>query len=214
MQIHTEIINPYQTNCYFLTDETSGSTVVIDPGCYSLSECEKIKHLACTKDWHIEQLLATHLHIDHIFGAQFMIETFGCPFGASEKDNYWIDLAPARCRKVGLEVHMPFVKPTCNLSEGDVIHFGKESLSVISVPGHSPGSIAFYNPQLHLLFSGDTLFHEGIGRTDLPRGDYEELISNICEKLLVLPDETVVYPGHYEETTIKVEKEYNSYLSF
>lgn len=141
-----------------------------------------------------------------------MIESFGCPFGASEKESYWIDLAPVRRRKAGLEVRRPFVKPTYNLGEGDKIYFGKESLSVISVPGHSQGSVVFYNQQMHLLFSGDTLFRQGIGRTDLPGVDYHHLIPNLREKFLVLSENTVVYPGHDKKTTVGAEKEYNWFL--
>ena len=116
MLLHTECFNPYHTNCYFLTDEESGSTVIIDPGCYFRRERTRVQHLIRLNDWHIVQILATHLHIDHIFGVHFLTKAYGCPFGASPLDNDWIDRAPDRCREVGLEVRMPFVSPTFSLA--------------------------------------------------------------------------------------------------
>ena len=124
MLLHTECFNPYHTNCYFLTDEESGSTVIIDPGCYFRRERTRVQHLIRLNDWHIVQILATHLHIDHIFGVHFLTKAYGCPFGASPLDNDWIDRAPDRCREVGLEVRMPFVSPTFSLAHGDTVRFG------------------------------------------------------------------------------------------
>ena len=98
MLLHTECFNPYHTNCYFLTDEENGSTVVIDPGCYFRRERTRVQHLIRLNDWHIVQILATHLHIDHIFGVYFLTKAYGCPFGASPLDNDWIDRAPDHCR--------------------------------------------------------------------------------------------------------------------
>lgn len=212
MQIHTECFNPYHTNCYFLTDETSGSTAVIDPGCYFRRERTRVQRLALLNGWHIELVIATHLHIDHIFGVHFLTSTYGCPFGASPADNYWIDLAPRRCREVGLEARVSFDEPGLHLRHGDTIRFGKESLSVISLPGHSPGSLVFYSPDSRCLFSGDTLVKGSIGRTDLPGGDHDLLTAGIRNKLFSLPDDTAVYPGHYERTTIGAEKENNPFL--
>lgn len=124
MLLHTECFNPYHTNCYFLTDEESGSTVIIDPGCYFRRERTRVQHLIRLNDWHIVQILATHLHIDHIFGVHFLTKAYGCPFGASPLDNDWIDRAPDRCREVGLEVRMPFVSPIFSLAHGDTVRFG------------------------------------------------------------------------------------------
>ena len=169
-------------------------------------ERTRIQHLIRLKSWHITQVLATHLHIDHVFGTHFLTETYGCPFGASPSDNYWIDRAPDRCREIGLEVRMPFVYPTFYLAHGDTVRFGSETLSVFSVPGHSPGSLVFYSPTARCLFSGDTLFRNGIGRTDLPGGNRRLLIESIRQQLLCFPDDTVVYPGHYEPTTVGAEK--------
>ena len=170
MLLHTECFNPYHTNCYFLTDEESGSTVIIDPGCYFRRERTRVQHLI-----------------------RFLTKAYGCPFGASPLDNDWIDRAPDRCREVGLEVRMPFVSPTFSLAHGDTVRFGSESLSVLSVPGHSPGSLVFYSSSAHCLFSGDTLFRGGIGRTDLPGGNRRLLTESIRHQLLRFPDDTAVY---------------------
>lgn len=206
MQIHTECFNPYHTNCYFLTDEETGSTAVIDPGCYFRCERTRVQRLVRTNGWHIERLLATHLHIDHVFGASFMTDTYGCPLEASPLDNYWADLAPERCKEVGLELRRPVNAVTHPLQHGDTVCFGKETLSVLSVPGHSPGCLAYYHPASKSLFSGDTLFKNGIGRTDLPGGDRELLVRSIREIIFRLPDDTIVYPGHDAPTLVGDEK--------
>lgn len=213
MQIHTECFNPYHTNCYFLTDETCGSTVVIDPGCYFRRERTRIQRLVQLNGWHIEQVIATHLHIDHIFGVHFLTDTYDCPFGASPADNYWIERAPQRCLEVGLEIRTTFESPTFSLNHGDTVCFGQETLSVIGVPGHSPGSLAFYSPTAHCLFSGDALVKGGIGRTDLPGGNHALLIDSIRRHLFTLPEDTRVYPGHYEFTSIGEEKKCNPFFN-
>lgn len=212
MLIHTETFNPYHTNCYFLTDEASGSTVVIDPGCYFRRERTRINRLIHLNGWKIELVIATHLHIDHVFGAHFLTETCGCPFCASPLDSYWVSMASGRCREVGLEARMPFILPTRQLRHGDSLCFGQETLSVISVPGHSPGSLVFYSPGANCLFTGDTLIKGCIGRTDLPGGDRELLIRSIRQQLFSFADDTRVYPGHYETTDIGTEKAANPFF--
>lgn len=212
MQIHIECFNPFHTNCYFLTDEATGSTVIIDPACYYRRERSRMQRLIASNKWHIDRVMATHLHVDHVFGAPFMKEEYGCPLEASVADNYWVELAADRCRELGVELRMAIEPVTHWLQHGDFVRVGEEMLTVFSVPGHSPGSLAFYHAESGSLFSGDTLFKRGIGRTDLPGGNKRQLAESIRYMLCCFPDDTVVYPGHDEPTTIGEEKRLNPYL--
>lgn len=212
MQIHTECFNPFHTNCYILTDEATGSTVIIDPGCYFRRERTRLQRLISLKGWRIERMIATHLHVDHVFGASFLTEVYDCPLEASPQDNYWIEQASARCQELGLELRMPIEAVTHGLYHGETIHFGKETLSVFSVPGHSLGSLVYYHAETKRLFTGDTLFKNSIGRTDLPGGNEEQLLESIRHVLFSFPDDTIVYPGHYEPTTIGTERHNNPFF--
>lgn len=212
MQLYIESFNPFHTNCYFLTDEVTGSTVIIDPGCYFRRERTRVQRLILLKDWHVERVVATHLHIDHVFGASFLKTLCGCPLEAALQDNYWVELAPQRCKEVGLELRMPIEPVEHFLQQGDIVRFGGEELSVFQVPGHSPGSLVFYHSGTKSLFTGDTLFRRGIGRTDLPGGNRQELLENIRRVIFSFPDDTIVYPGHYEATTVGDERRNNPFL--
>lgn len=202
MLIHTECFNPFQTNCYFLVDEDTGSTVVIDPGCYYRRERERLKRLVARNGWHIEHVLATHMHIDHVFGAAFFATTYGCPLQGSVADNFWADRAETRCRELGLELRSEIPHITHPLEHGSTVTFGNQSLAVIAVPGHSPGSLAYYHAAGNHLFAGDTLFKDSIGRTDLDGGNEQQLLNAIKEQIFTLPSDTIVYPGHGNATTV------------
>lgn len=204
--IHTECFNPFMTNCHFLTDSLSGSTLVIDPACYYRRERNRMARLASLNRWKVCRIVATHMHVDHVLGAAFATEAFGCRLEASPADDFWADMAGDRCRQLGIELRSPVPHAEAVLHDGDIIRLGEERLLVIAVPGHSPGSIAFYHEESGSLFSGDTLFRGDIGRTDLPGGDREALIESITKRLFALPDSTRVYPGHSLPTTIGEEK--------
>lgn len=204
--IHTECFNPFMTNCHFLTDSLSDCTVIIDPACYYRRERTRITRLASLNKWKVCHVVATHMHVDHVFGAAFVSETFGCRLEASPADDFWVGIAGDRCRQLGIELRSPIPHAAAELHDGDTVCFGGERLRVIAVPGHSPGSIAFYHEESGSLFSGDTLFRGDIGRTDLPGGDRDALLESISERLFALPDDTSVYPGHSLPTTIGEEK--------
>lgn len=185
---------------------------MIDPCFYYRRERTRVDRFISTRRLRVERVLATHLHVDHVLGAYHIQSTYDTPIEASPLDNYWVTLAPARCAELGLYLRNPIPVVEKFLADGDVILFGDENLEVIHLPGHSPGSLVFYAPRQKCLFSGDTLFRKSIGRTDLPGGNSELLLRNIREKLFTLPDDTIVYPGHDEPTTIGYEKEHNPFL--
>ncbi len=211
MKIKRFEFNMFPVNCYVLWDETQ-EAAIIDPGCYYDEEKQTLKKFILNNDLNVKHLLNTHLHLDHIFGNNFLKQEFGLEAQASRADEYWIEQAPGQSRMFGFPLPDPPAHITQYLNDGDVITFGKTRLEVIQVPGHSPGSLVFYNKEDNCMFSGDVLFRGSIGRADLKGGNFDMLIDHICRRLFVLPDETVVYPGHGDPTTIGMEKVENPFL--
>lgn len=211
MQIRTFQFNMLGVNTYLLSDEDTRETVVIDAACYYNKECEALADFIDSHELRVTHLLNTHLHFDHIFGNRFVSERYGVKPEAHPADEEWLTEAETRTRMFGFAFPgqpMPLGK---YLQEGDTVTFGSHTLRCISVPGHSRGSLAFHCPEEGVLFTGDALFCGSIGRTDLPGGS-SDLPENIRQKLLVLPDETRVYPGHGDATTIGEERRNNYYL--
>lgn len=201
--------NVLQVNTYVLTDEDTHEAIVIDPGCYTPEEREAFKAYINDNGITIKRVVDTHLHFDHIYGQRFVEETFGVAAEACKKDitflNHYQDLL--------VMFNMPMDDEALPLKgylvDGDIIEVGNIKLNVLQVPGHSPGGLVFYCEKEHCAFVGDTILEGGIGRTDMHRGNYETLIQNIKEKLLVLPDETMLYSGHGTPSTIGYEKANN-----
>jgi len=159
-------------------------------------------------------VIATHGHFDHLFGVSEFCKKYSCPFAMSSDDNYFInspdfDVIKSRAEDLGYFNYIPPTKIDIDLKGKSKFN----SMDLFWVPGHSPGGLCFYIKELKTLISGDTLFYETIGRTDLIYGDYDLLVSEIESKLLALPDDTTVIPGHGYFTTIKHEKEFNPFLN-
>jgi len=160
----------------------------------------------------LKRVINTHLHFDHQFGNKFLFDTYGILPEAGKADEYLLDDVVAHVRSFGLDIKEEAQPLGGYLTENQVIKFGNTSFVIYQVPGHSPGSVAFYDEKDGILFAGDVLFRGSIGRTDLPQGDYATLIESITNKLLTLPDSTVVYSGHGPSTTIGFEKKNNPFL--
>lgn len=210
LQIKSYVFSPIQENTYVLYNEEKLGCV-IDPGCYLDNEKIKLQNFIVDHGLQPNILLNTHCHLDHVFGNKFVAEKFGTALHMHPKEKPLFDMAPA----YGKLWNLPFDNyegPVIYVEEGDIIRMGNDELKVIFTPGHAPGHICFYCAAQHFVISGDTLFHMSIGRTDLPMGDHETLLRSIREKLLMLPDETIVYPGHGQPTTIGYEKENNPFL--
>jgi hydroxyacylglutathione hydrolase len=202
--------NPVQENTYVLYNERD-ACCIIDPGCYFGNERRTLEEFINEQQLTPKYLLNTHCHLDHVFGNKFISDTYGLLLYLHEKEKVVLDYAPA----AGLQWNMPFenyMGELVFLKEGDIIRLGEPELKIFFTPGHSPGSICFYCEEQQFIISGDVLFKQSIGRTDLPGGDFETLMNSITQKLFVLPDEVVVYPGHGEPTTIGFEKKNNPFL--
>lgn len=202
--------NPVQENTYVLFNEKD-ACYIIDPGCYFGNERTALQEFIEQQGLSPRLLLNTHCHLDHVFGNKFVYETWGLPLHLHEKDQPVLVRAP----EAGLLWGMPFENyrgELIFLTPGEQVTLGEDELTILFLPGHSPGSVGFYCKKQGFVIGGDVLFRGSIGRTDLPGGDHETLLRSIREQLWPLPDETIVYPGHGEPTTIGWEKKNNPFL--
>ncbi|HBX52634.1 MAG: MBL fold hydrolase [Bacteroidetes bacterium GWF2_33_38] len=202
--------NAFQVNCYVLYDETN-ECVIIDASCYTRAEKDELKQFIAEKGLKPIHLLNTHCHIDHILGNYFISDTYNIFPEAHEGEKMFVDAAKQYGQSFGFDIEGP-VPIQKFLIENQLISIGNSSIKTIHVPGHSPGSICYYAESEKLLISGDVLFNNSIGRSDLPGGNHEQLIIGIREKLLSLNDDVAVYPGHGEHTSIGNEKWSNPYF--
>lgn len=209
-KIRVFAFNPLQVNTYLLYDE-SGQCVIIDPACYEDPEKRALSEFIKKEKLKPVMALNTHCHIDHILGNNFVTKEFSIPLKTHKDSLMFIEKGKEYAMTFGFEVQ-ELKKPDGYLEDGEVIEFGQQQLELIHTPGHADGSICFYHKQSGLLLCGDVLFRAGIGRTDLPTGDFDTLIESIKQKLFVLPDDVIVYPGHGPETTIGEEKRSNPFL--
>lgn len=212
MKIKRFEFNMFPVNCYVLSEETSKEAVVIDAGCFYEEEKQALKKYIIENGLAVKRLLNTHLHLDHIFGNPFMLKEFGLQAEANQEDEFWLNEAANQARMFGFQLKETPVPLGKYIADTDTVTVGNIRLEAVQVPGHSPGSLAFYCKEEKCLFSGDVLFQGSIGRADLPGGNFDELRENICNRLFVLPDETIVYPGHGEATTIGNEKHNNPFF--
>lgn len=210
MDIKQFTVNFFGENCYLLYDETK-EAVLIDCGCMNRQEFSQVEAFITQQALVLKHHLCTHYHVDHLMGAAFVYQQYGLLPEVCQEDTDTLPSVSQQAVMFGL----PNIQETAigtYLNEGDVIGFGHTKLEVIAVPGHSPGSVAFYQKERGCIFVGDALFAGSIGRTDLWGGNAHELIRSIHQALFTLPDSTVVYPGHGPETTIAYEKSNNPYL--
>jgi glyoxylase-like metal-dependent hydrolase (beta-lactamase superfamily II) len=199
-------VGPIQANCYILGCEETKEGIVIDPG----DEPDRILTEVEAAGLTIKYILNTHAHFDHILANGDLVEAIDAPVALHPLDlPLWQQGGGAAF--FGLDV-LSVPEPDMELAEDDEITFGTHTLKVLFTPGHSPGHVSFYDANAGVIFDGDVLFAGGIGRTDLPGGSYETLMSSINEKLMVLPDETVVCSGHGPTTTIGQERASNPWL--
>ena len=205
-------VNPFGENMYILWDEASHEAVVIDPGMMREGEREMVTKFIDEHQLKVKHVLLTHLHVDHITGARWLADKTGVDVCGSALDNPLGQELPDQVAHFRINIEVEPLTVDRNLSDGDTLPLGDEIIQVLHVPGHSPGGLAFYVPQSNLLFSGDTIFNGSIGRTDLWGGDFAQLINSIREKILPLPDETVIASGHGPTTTVADEKRCNPFL--
>jgi hydroxyacylglutathione hydrolase len=197
-----------QCNCSILGDEASREAIVIDPG----DDIPRIMALVAKHGFTVKQIVVTHAHIDHIAGAKQLKALTGAPILYNQADLPLVAIMDEQAGWLGLTTTPEVAEPDADLVDGHVV--GVEGLAgtVIHTPGHTPGSICLYLPEESLLIAGDTLFAGSVGRTDLPGGDERMLLRSIKGRLMVLPEETLVIPGHGELTQIGREAEENPFL--
>ncbi|MGE5582058.1 MAG: MBL fold metallo-hydrolase [Bacillota bacterium] len=204
MEYRQYILEELKVNCYLVWSGAEAG--VIDPG----GPVEELVRFLSEKQLHLQWVVNTHGHIDHIAGNEEFIRKFQVPLLIHQRDRLMLTSATANLSAFfGEELISPDADRI--LTDGEELKLGTESLTVIETPGHTPGGISLYTKGL--LFSGDTLFLESIGRTDFPGSDHFQLISSIRERLFTLPPETVVLPGHGGATTIAHEMKYNPFIT-
>lgn len=202
--------NPFQENTYLIVDN-SGVCAIVDPGCYTREEQTGIRDYINQNHLKPSLLLNTHCHIDHVLGNYFISDTYHLPLQMHRGELPVLKAVETYAESMGI-IYKTSPEPEIFLEQGDIITLGNTTLEVLFTPGHSPASICFYNKEGNYVIGGDVLFLDSIGRYDLPGGNLDILLQSIREKLFVLPDETVVYPGHGPHTTIGREKKYNPFL--
>jgi len=200
-------VGPLQCNCSIIGDETTRDGMVIDPG----DDIADVLAIIQNHDLKIKQIVITHAHIDHVGGAMKLRAATGAPILLNQNDFTLLKMLDLQAAWIGMESPGK-VEIDHSLAELDKVQAGPLIAGVMHTPGHTEGSICLYFPAEQKLIAGDTLFAGSIGRTDLPGGSFDKIIRSLHEKLLALPDETVVVPGHGPLTTIGVERESNPFL--
>lgn len=199
-------------NTYVVVDEPTKSCAVIDPGMIDREEEEALTGYISRNGLKVTHVINTHLHVDHAIGDKYVSELFKVPVVGHKADEPLGERIQQQATMFGMAERVEAVSLNSYLDDGDEVKVGDGRLKVLHVPGHSPGSIALYDPDGKFVITGDALFAGSVGRTDLPGGNYSQLIKAVKDKLLTLPDNTAVYPGHGPATTIGQEKKYNPFL--
>jgi glyoxylase-like metal-dependent hydrolase (beta-lactamase superfamily II) len=203
------VVGVFQENCWVIGNRRTGEAICIDPG----DQPAEIMALARDMGVTIKLIANSHAHIDHVLGVQGVTNGTGCSFLLHHQDlDLLRDGFGMAARRFGLDPGQRPPDPTKFVEDGDVVEVAGLRLHAITTPGHTPGSVSYYCEEANALFSGDTLFRGSIGRTDMPGGSFEQEMESICNRLLVLPDETVVLPGHMDETSIAFEKKHNPFV--
>ncbi len=200
-------VGPLQCNCSIIGDETTREAMVIDPG----DEIQNILALVSKHNLQVKQIVITHAHIDHVGGAMKLRAATGAPILLNQNDYELLKMLDVQASWIGMPSPGK-VEIDQNIGQADTVKAGSLAGNVIFTPGHTQGSICLYFPAQKKVIAGDTLFAGSIGRTDLPGGSFEKIIDSLHEKLLTLPDDTVVIPGHGPATTIGEERENNPFL--
>jgi glyoxylase-like metal-dependent hydrolase (beta-lactamase superfamily II) len=196
-----------QCNCSVFGDEITREAIVVDPG----DEIEKITAVLAEHGLRVKAIVITHAHIDHVAGAHRLRELTSAPIYMNERDTRLLDLLETQAAWLGVETP-PRPEIDAPSAEGTVLTLGKAQFHVLDTPGHTPGSQSIWIPEENKLVAGDTLFRDSIGRTDLPGGDGRQILASIKTRLLNLPEDAAVIPGHGPQTTIGREKKYNPFL--
>lgn len=212
IQIQKFTFNLFSENTFVLWDDESKECAIVDPGCSDSSEEQILEKFITENNLTVKYLINTHCHIDHILGCEFVKNKFNPIYLAPELDIPLLQNAKMQASFVGMDFSFSIL-PDEYLTEDKKIYLGKSEFLFLFTPGHTPGEFCIYIPEIKTCISGDVLFFDSIGRTDLWGGNFDTLLKSINEKLLTLPDETIIYPGHGESSTIGREKKLNPFLN-
>jgi hydroxyacylglutathione hydrolase len=208
MNYHIIPVTAFSQNCSLIWCPETRLAALVDPG----GDAERIREEVSAQAVTVTQILLTHGHLDHVGAAAELAAHYGVPIiGPQKEDEFWLQGLPQQSRMFGLEECQPLM-PDRWLEEGDTVTVGKVTLQVLHCPGHTPGHIVFFDAASHLLISGDVIFKGGVGRSDFPRGDHNQLIASIQNKLLPLGDEITFIPGHGPLSTLGEERLHNPFL--
>jgi glyoxylase-like metal-dependent hydrolase (beta-lactamase superfamily II) len=210
IKIQKFVFNAFQVNSYILYDK-SGECVIIDAACYEGHEQQEVKEFIDKNSLKLVRNLNTHCHIDHILGNGFIAKTFGIFPEYHEASVPFLDTSREIAASFGYTMN-EIPAPARYLEDNEKITFGTSVLEVLYTPGHADGSVCFYNKEQGFVITGDVLFRDTIGRTDLPSGNFDLLMKSIREKIFTLPDDTLIYPGHGPETSVGYEKQNNPFI--
>lgn len=213
LQFESFVFNPFAENTYVVYDETK-ECVIMDPGCSSPSEEERLFSFIDSHQLKPLMVINTHGHVDHVAGNSAVKHRYGVHVAAHSDTKADFIQAKRQAMWLGFQPVSDIDLPDLKLEDDEVIKVGDGTLEVICTPGHAKGSVSLYAPVEGWVFTGDALFCRSIGRTDLPGGNFDELRESIRSRLFTLPDDTEVYCGHGESTTIGEEKDFNPYVAF
>ena len=210
LQIRSFVFNPFSENTYVVYNDHKNA-FIIDPGNFSTEETRLLQNFIEKNGLKIQNILLTHAHIDHVLGLQTVYNLYNVPVLLHETEKEILDRNPMDANRFGF-FFKPFEGEIQFLKENEVLKLDEDEFKILHVPGHSPGHIAFHNEAQKFVVSGDVLFEGSIGRTDLYKGNHEQLLESIRTKLFILDGDTKVYNGHGNPTTIGFEKDYNPFF--
>ena len=210
LQIRSFVFNPFSENTYVVYNDHKNA-FIIDPGNFSTEETRLLQNFIEENGLKIQNILLTHAHIDHVLGLQTVYNLYNVPVLLHETEKEMLDRNPMDANRFGF-FFKPFEGEIQFLKENEVLKLDEDEFKILHVPGHSPGHIAFHNEAQKFVVSGDVLFEGSIGRTDLYKGNHEQLLDSIRTKLFILDGDTKVYNGHGNPTTIGFEKDYNPFF--
>jgi len=210
LTIHSFCFNAFQENTYVIYNEKKNA-MIVDPGCYLKNEQDELSGFISENKLKPTLLLNTHCHLDHVFGNNFVSEQYGLTAHFHKNEQAVIDRLPQGGERWGVPCE-PYKGPVQYIEQDEIIQLDEASFQVLLTPGHSPGSVCFYNKQQDFMIGGDLIFKDGVGRTDLPGCNPLDLINSIRTQILPLPDTMTIYAGHGPETTLGREKKANPYI--
>lgn len=214
LNIKRFVLNMLEENCYIISDETK-EAILIDDGAYYDKEHQAIDEYIANEGLTLKHIVCTHAHFDHTWGMHHLYQTYGLKPEIHPDDAEFYANLPLQILSIyGYQFDAPSAPVGTLLHEGDTVQFGSHKMQVIHTPGHTPGGICLYCAEEGVLFSGDTLFEMSVGRTDFPGGSMEALLDCLKNKIMPLPADTKVYPGHGNATTIGNEQKFNSFIKF